>query len=847
MAFALAGWLVFKTIEGAGERITLSVADAQGIQAGRTTIRYQGLEVGMIRKVILSDDLKSITAEAEIYPEAKQILKSNTKFWIVRPTASITGGISGLDTLVSGIYFAVHPGDGEFKNEFTVGNEAPLNVIDDSGVQIQLTSKDLGSLNVGSGIYFKKIKVGEVLSYRLNENSEGVIFAAKINNEYAHLVNSKTRFWNVSGLSADVSLSGVQVNMESLTSLLAGGISFDSPESGEPIQSLHTFDLFHSINDTDRGINIDIQLPENHGIKSQSAPIHYEGLEVGRLNGIEFDDNFKATRAKANIDPSMHWLLKTGTEFILEKGELGLSGVKNPTNLVLGNTLSIKLGKGTDTRQFTAKTMNDILAEDAKTLKVKLQAENAWGLSDKTQLIYRGIQVGFVHQTQLNKDRIDVEVVVLPEYAHLIKSNSRFFLVGGITGEVSTDGVEVVVPAFSQMVNQAISFTSEGQSRVNALYTLYKSEIHAKHAKSSVNGVKRYTLIAKKLPSVSAGSPVLYKNFTVGKVESFALKKDHVEVDISIENRYHHFLKPNSVFWNHSGVDIKANLSGVEIDTGSLKSVLSGGISFDVIEGIQSKKGKHWHLYNNFSDAQNSGTQITLTAPETLGLNIGSHIRFQGVNVGEVTGLSPTFEADEVKIEATIYPEYADRITQSSSYFWVPRPIISISKAENLDSLLGAYIDVVPGRGSKKYAFQLHQTAEFLRGLTLVLESENRGSVSIGTPILFREFEVGAVTSLNLGRFADRVLIEIKIKDEYKHLVRQNTVFWNQSGLDVSIGLSGATVHSGTVESLIRGGISFATPERNLLEKPARKGQHFLLHAQPKAEWTKWRTAIPRD
>ena len=109
IAFLLAGGLLYKSINDSGQQIEIYFKDAQGIEAGRTTIRYQGLEVGMVRQITLSDDLKSIYAQVDIYPEAKKILLKNTVFWIVRPKATLTG-ITGLDTLVTGNYIAVQPG-----------------------------------------------------------------------------------------------------------------------------------------------------------------------------------------------------------------------------------------------------------------------------------------------------------------------------------------------------------------------------------------------------------------------------------------------------------------------------------------------------------------------------------------------------------------------------------------------------------------------------------------------------------------------------------------------------------------------------------------------------------------
>ncbi|WP_158161375.1 MlaD family protein [Grimontia hollisae] len=844
LAFVLAGWLLYKSVNEAGERIEIFFTDAQGIEAGRTTIRYQGLEVGIIRKVTLSDDLKSISAEAEIYPEAKKILRENTVFWVVRPRASITG-ISGLDALVTGNYIAVQPGTGDEKTTFVAAEEPPVDAFGDDGLRIQLQAPDLGSISVGSGVYFKKIRVGEVIGYRLTPDNQNVTLSLNIKSEYAKLVTKQSRFWNVSGIKADIGLSGVDVNIENLASVIAGGIAFDSPEGGEAAQPLDMFTLYTSINDTERGLPITIKLPEDHGITNPESPILYQGLEVGRLNGIHFNNDFSGTEATANINPSMAWLLKSDSEFLIEKPEISLSGVKRLSNLIIGNTLSIKPGKGDDATTFTAVTHNALIEQDPRSLVVMVSSESSWGLKEGTNVLYRGVQVGFVKNITLSDEDVKMQLVIHPDHKHLVKGGSRFFILGGATGQINADGVEFSIPAVAQMVEPAISFTSTGNDKPLAEYSLFKSDIQARNAKDAIKGYQRFTLIADKLPSVSEGSPVMYKNFTVGKVESFELDKTRVKVTVQVENRYRHLITGNTVFWNHSGVDIEAGLSGVKIDTGSLKSIVSGGISFGDIKGIENRAGSDWKLYDSFTDAQNYGLKLTFDAEDASGLTTGSKIKYQGVNVGEVTGLSPAFQTDGVTISAMIYPEFADQLARATSYFWVAKPSLSLTKTENLDSLFGSYISVVPGKGNKRQSFELHKSAEYAGGLSLVLESESRGSVTVGTPILFRDFEVGSVTGVRLGRFADRVLIEVKISDDYKHLVRNNTVFWNQSGVDVSIGITGANIRSGTLDSILKGGIAFATPPGDALAKPARSDQHFLLHKAPQEEWTSWRTAIP--
>ncbi|HFF2940336.1 TPA: MlaD family protein, partial [Vibrio cholerae] len=126
------------------------------------------------------------------------------------------------------------------------------------------------------------------------------------------------------------------------------------------------------------------------------------------------------------------------------------------------------------------------------------------------------------------------------------------------------------------------------------------------------------------------------------------------------------------------------------------------------------------------------------------------------------------------------------------------------------------------------------------------LQSEKRGSVSVGTPILYRDIEVGKVIDVRLGEFADRVITTIRIAPQYTYLLRQNSVFWNVSGLDMSIGITGANVKAGTFDSMLRGGITFATPEQKQLTPAAPEGHTFYLYPQAQEEWTKWRTPIPK-
>ena len=175
----------------------------------------------MFRDVSLSDDLQSIYAEADIYPEAVQVLKEGTRFWLVKPKASITG-ISGLDALVSGNYIALQPGEGKTAYEFKALDTQPSDTPLGQGLKIQLRAPNLGSVSIGSQVLYKKIPVGEVYNYTLSNNRKRVLIDILIKPQFAELVTNKSRFWNVSGMSANVGFNGIDVQFESLSAMIGG-------------------------------------------------------------------------------------------------------------------------------------------------------------------------------------------------------------------------------------------------------------------------------------------------------------------------------------------------------------------------------------------------------------------------------------------------------------------------------------------------------------------------------------------------------------------------------------------------------------------------------------------------
>ncbi|USD66520.1 MlaD family protein [Vibrio sp. SCSIO 43136] len=851
ITLCLAGWLVFKAINEAGQRIQISFPDAQGMIAGRTTIRYQGLEVGMVRDIKLSKDLSNIFVEADIYPEATQLLGDKTRFWLVKPTASLSG-VSGLDALVSGNYISIHPGGNTepvdlstVKTKYIGLDKSPSDLLADKGLNITLISDELGSISIGSQIVYKKIPIGEVFSFQLDENAKHVRIHAVIDDEYSNLINSDSRFWNVSGIGAKVGFNGVDIHMESLSALLGGAIAVDSPDEGDAVTEGSQFKLYPDLATAGRGIPIEIELPSDNKVSANGAPIMYRGLEIGQITDVQLSDDHEHIIAYASIQPSFSDALNSGTKFLLEEAKLSLSGVENIGNLLTGNYLTMIPGDGDRNRNFTAIRKDTYIRATEGALQLTLKADNTFGLEAGTELLYKGISVGSVTNVALEQDDVLFEVLVNHEYAHLIKANNRFFVTGSATAEFTETGLNVTVPPAKQLLSGSISFVSEGKSAPKSTYNLFANKSLAELADFNKSGSVDLTLLSDELPPVSVGSPLLYRNLPVGKVAGFKLGKTGVLIHLRLDRKYQHVLSKNSVFWNRSGVEVTADLSGVNITAAPLATLIKGGIAFDTLEGVENKIGKQWKLYDSYNEARKYGKHIQLTSNNTSSVTKGMPIKYQGVKVGEVTKVTPNFDSQNVQIDARILPEYVANIALNNSHFWLVQPEVGLRGVKNLETLISQYIQVEPAGKQLKYEFNLDTEGKGSRGVSYQLQSATRASVSVGTPVLFRDFEVGEVVEVRLGQFADRVVTTIEVKPQYAYLIRSNTVFWNVSGIDVSFGITGAEVRAGTVDNIVRGGIAFATPEQTPLKPEAQANTAFFLHDQVKPEWKLWRTPIP--
>jgi len=325
----IGGWLVYKTFSEKGPALTISFMQAEGIEVGKTRIKYKNLDIGVVEGLRFSDDFARVVVLARLNKEAAPFLKRGTRFWVVKPSLGVRG-VSGLSTLVSGAFIEIEPGQGAPETDFIGLEVPPVVAANEAGRRIELVTTRLGSIDRGSPLYYQGVLAGEVLGYEMANDYRSVLVHAFVKEPFDRLLRASTRFWHASGVEVALGADGLRVQTESLQAMLFGGIAFDTPDAqdgaGENTDGL-VFTLFddrRAIQDRAYTSKARFVLHFEESVRGLAvgAPVEFRGIKIGAVTGIRLEYEPKSGTFRIPV------VIEIEPERVLERSAAGGEGLR---------------------------------------------------------------------------------------------------------------------------------------------------------------------------------------------------------------------------------------------------------------------------------------------------------------------------------------------------------------------------------------------------------------------------------------------------------------------------------------------------------------------------------------
>ncbi|HSR10154.1 MAG TPA: MlaD family protein [Thermodesulfobacteriota bacterium] len=311
LAAAVALGIAVESYLSKGPTITIVFKEAEGLEAGKTYVKYKDIHIGQVSKVRLSDDYSKIEVTAKIDKSAENLIVEDSKFWVMRPQISLSG-ISGIGTILSGNYIGIDPGKSKNKSRHFVGVEVPPPVVSGQpGREFMLKADDLGSVGIGTPVYYRRLNVGQVTAFDLGKDGKSFDIKIFVHAPYDKHVSSDTRFWQASGVDVSMGATGLTVRTQSLVSVLVGGIAFESPpgvEASEPAAKDAVFKLYGDRVTAFAKVETQVQYYRAHFNESLrglsvGAPVSFLGMPVGEVveTGLEFNPKTYGLRPQVKM------------------------------------------------------------------------------------------------------------------------------------------------------------------------------------------------------------------------------------------------------------------------------------------------------------------------------------------------------------------------------------------------------------------------------------------------------------------------------------------------------------------------------------------------------------------
>jgi len=836
-------WTLYESYSKKGTNIQIIFNSAEGLKEGITPLKYRGLELGKVTKIVIKD-LERVEVNILVKKDAADyVAVEGSKFWIKKPTVTLTK-ISGLDTLISGYEIEVMPKynkDKDLKSQtkFTGLDSQPNFEYIKDGYYITLLLRDGNSVNIGMPLFYNSMQVGEIVSKELYENN--VYIKAHIYKKYENLVNESSSFILNDAVKVNFGAGGFNLKVSSLYSALVGGIKVKTSDlNAKKITDDKQYLLYTSDDNLEEKVIINIEFLDAEDI-GEDTSIMYKGITIGKVTNISLNTN--SVNAQAFIYKKYKYLLTNNSRFEINSAEISLDGIKNIGTVFTGKYITLNYKKGEFKTYFKDKKLlnSQINADD---LELTLKADSLGSITNKSKIYYKDIEIGKISNISLSKNfnQVIIKIQIYGKYKNIISNNSLFYDMSSKLIDIKNLDLNINYSGINPLLKGAIAVIKDDkQSKLNKkTFKILKSHQEAYKIKKMRN--KGFTLKTafENNFRLEEDMPIYYQNYEIGFINKVDFEEHYSKAELFIYNKYKKYITKHSKFYKKSPVKVDASLNGILFEIGDISSLLYGSISLD---NSSKKEINGYQIYDSFDTMKNSTNTINIVFDNIDGIiEQSSKLVYKGINIGKVIDISLS-KNQKIVLKVQIDKNYDEFAKQGNKYY-LKKSKISLQEVKNLSSTIFAVnIGVVKGNGKKTQVLfngydSISDIADSTKGKIFKVESLHATSAGIDSPIYYKNVQIGKINKIDLSSDASKVVLDCLIYNKYTNIIRKNSNFYDISGFKLKFSIfSGTKIETNTFTSFLKGGLMVVTPKE--YDKKANGNDKFILKEELMDDWEK--------